>query len=277
MQLEETAPAGGAEIEAGGEVLEQSTETPAGSTVSGDSNGGNGAEESARAKGWRPKEEYAGDGDWVDAEEFLRRKPFFDKMSQQRQEIKRLQRTVESMATHYHKSVAAAVDKAVKNLKVERREAIELGDADRVDAIDAEIAYQQQQMAAQPANTVAPEIVDWVAENPWFNNDSDMRSFAVAFNENYLKANPNDIATSLDKTLAAVKKAFPEKFEQPVRKPIAPASPVESGAVAHKPAKYDVNRLTSEQKAAYNAYVKQHKIMSHDEYFQGLEVIGDYK
>lgn len=277
MQLEETAPAGGAEIEAGGEVLEQSTETPAGSTDSGDSNGGNGAEESARAKGWRPKEEYAGDGDWVDAEEFLRRKPFFDKMSQQRQEIKRLQRTVESMATHYHKSVAAAVDKAVKNLKVERREAIELGDADRVDAIDAEIAYQQQQMAAQPANTVAPEIVDWVAENPWFNNDSDMRSFAVAFNENYLKANPNDIAASLDKTLAAVKKAFPEKFEQPVRKPIAPASPVESGAVAHKPAKYDVNRLTSEQKAAYNAYVKQHKIMSHDEYFQGLEVIGDYK
>ena len=277
MQLEETAPAGGAEIEAGGEVLEQSTETPAGSTDSGDSNGGNGAEESARAKGWRPKEEYVGDGDWVDAEEFLRRKPFFDKMSQQRQEIKRLQRTVESMATHYHKSVAAAVDKAVKNLKVERREAIELGDADRVDAIDAEIAYQQQQMAAQPANTVAPEIVDWVAENPWFNNDSDMRSFAVAFNENYLKANPNDIATSLDKTLAAVKKAFPEKFEQPVRKPIAPASPVESGAVAHKPAKYDVNRLTSEQKAAYNAYVKQHKIMSHDEYFQGLEVIGDYK
>ena len=67
MQLEETAPAGGAEIEAGGEVLEQSTETPAGSTNSGDSNGGNGAEESARAKGWRPKEEYAGDGDWVDA------------------------------------------------------------------------------------------------------------------------------------------------------------------------------------------------------------------
>ena len=277
MQPEEIAPAGGAEIEAGGEVLEQPTETQDESIAGGAGTGGNTAEDSARAKGWRPKEEYVGDGDWVDAEEFLRRKPFFDKMSQQRQEIKRLQRTVESMATHYHKSVAAAVDKAVKNLKVERREAIELGDADRVDAIDAEIAYQQQQMAAQPANTVAPEIVDWVAENPWFNNDSDMRSFAVAFNENYLKANPNDIAASLDKTLAAVKKAFPEKFEQPVRKPIAPASPVESGAVAHKPAKYDVNRLTSEQKAAYNAYVKQHKIMSHDEFFQGLEVIGDYK
>lgn len=277
MQLEEIAPAGGADIEIGGEVLEQPTETPDESIAGGAGTGGNTAEDSARAKGWRPKEEYVGDGDWVDAEEFLRRKPFFDKMSQQRQEIKRLQRTVESMATHYHKSVAAAVDKAVKNLKVERREAIELGDADRVDAIDAEIAYQQQQMAAQPANTVAPEIVDWVAENPWFNNDSDMRSFAVAFNENYLKANPNDIAASLDKTLSAVKKAFPEKFEQPVRKPIAPASPVESGAVAHKPAKYDVNRLTSEQKAAYNAYVKQHKIMSHDEYFQGLEVIGDYK
>lgn len=277
MQPEEIAPAGGAELETpiGGEVL---------TTEAGDSAGtddttpvGNDAEEAARAKGWKPKEEFAGDGDWVDAEEFLRRKPFFDKMSQQRQEIKRLQRTVESMANHYHKSVAVAVDKAIKGLKAERREAIELGDVDRVDALDAEIAHHQQQAVAQPANTVAPEIIDWVAENPWFNADQDMRAFAVAFNENYLKANPQDIGASLTKTLDAVKRAFPDKFEQTQRKPSAPASPVESGGATHKPAKYDTNRLTQEQKAAYNAYVKQHKIMSHDEYFQGLEAIGDYK
>lgn len=274
MQPDETAPAGGAELETpiGGEVLDTGTGTGTDDATPV----GNDAEDAARAKGWRPKEEFTGDGDWVDAEEFLRRKPFFDKMSQQRHEIKRLQRTVESMANHYHKSVAVAVDKAIKSLRAERREAIELGDVDRVDALDAEIA-QQQQAVVQPANTVAPEIVDWVAENTWFNTDQDMRAFAVAFNENYLKANPQDVGTSLTKTLEAVKRAFPDKFEPQTRKPAAPASPVESGAAAHKPAKYDLNKLTTEQKAAYNAYVKQHKIMSHDEYFQGLEAIGDYK
>lgn len=276
MQPDEIAPAGGAELETpiGGEVLDTGTGDTTGTDDA--TPAGNDAEDAARAKGWRPKEEFTGDGDWVDAEEFLRRKPFFDKMSQQRHEIKRLQRTVESMANHYHKSVAVAVDKAIKSLRAERREAIELGDVDRVDALDAEIA-QQQQAVVQPVNTVAPEIVDWVAENTWFNTDQDMRAFAVAFNENYLKANPQDIGASLTKTLEAVKRAFPDKFEHTQRKPSPPASPVESGGATHKPAKYDTNRLTTEQKAAYNAYVKQHKIMSHDEYFQGLEAIGDYK
>lgn len=268
---------------AGGEITEPVGE-PTGTDTTPDSDFGGdltpaepSSEDRAREKGWRPKEEYTGDGDWVDADEFLRRKPFFDKMGKQAQEIKRLQRTVESMANHYHKSMAVAVDKAVKNLRAERREAIELGDVDRVDAIDAEIATQQQQVAAQPANTVAPEIVDWVSDNQWFNTDAELRSFAVAFNENYLKANPNDLEESLRRTSIAVRKAFPDKFEQPVRKPATPASPVESGAAAHKPAKYDVNRLNPEQKQVYNAYVKQHKIMSHDEYFKSLEEIGEYK
>ena len=270
MSDAEVTPAGGEIIEPVGEPTGEPAGEPAGNAEPT-------AADQAREKGWRPKEEYTGDGEWVDAEEFLRRKPFFDKMSKQSQEIKRLQRTVESMANHYHKSVAVAVDKAVKSLRVERREAIELGDVDRVDAIDAEIAQHQQQAVAQSANTVSPEIVDWVSENQWFNTDQEMRAFAVTYNENYLKANPNDIGESLRKTLVAVKKAFPEKFEPVVRKPAAPASPVESGAAAHKPAKYDVNRLTAEQKQVYNAYVKQHKIMSHDDYFKSLEEIGEYK
>lgn len=276
MSVAEVTPAGGEIIEPVGEPTGIDESIGAGEPAG---NAEPTAADQAREKGWRPKEEYTGDGEWVDAEEFLRRKPFFDKMSKQSQEIKRLQRTVESMANHYHKSVAIAVDKAVKSLRAERREAIESGDADRVEAIDAEIAQHQnqQQAVAQSANTVSPEVIDWVAENQWFNSDQEMRAFAVTYNENYLKANPNDIGESLRKTLVAVKKAFPEKFESQGRKPHSQSSPVESGAAAHKPAKYDINRLTTEQKQVYNAYVKQHKIMSHDDYFKSLEEIGEYK
>ena len=46
-------------------------------------------EEAAKAKGWKPKEEYEGVQEaWIGAEEFLKREPLFDRIKQSRKRLR---------------------------------------------------------------------------------------------------------------------------------------------------------------------------------------------
>ena len=99
-----------------------------------------------------------------------------------------------------------------------------------------------------------------------------MTTFAVAYNEAQLRKYPGELGKSLEDTLKAVKKAFPDKFENQRRNN---PPPVEGSAVASKgEGKYSVARLNSEQKLVYNQLVKHHKQMTHDEYFKSLDEAG---
>jgi len=229
----------------------------------------------AKEKGWRPKEEYEGDVDaWVGAEEFIKRQPLFDKIKVQSKKLKELERTVEALAKHYQTNVQQAKERAILDLKSERREAIELGEVTKVEEIDQKIQHVQQMVepVVQP-KALATEIETFIDDQKsWFNKDEEMTSFAVAYNESYLKKHPGDLAKSLDETLRAVKRAYPDKFENP-RKSAPPA--VEGGATVSKGAeKYSTTRLSPEQKLVYQQLVKVHKQMSHEDYFKSLEDAG---
>lgn len=232
-------------------------------------------EGTAREKGWRPKEEYEGDPDgWVGAEEFVKRQPLFDKIKGQAKKLKELEKTVEALAKHYQTNITQAKERAISDLKAERREAIELGDADRVEQIDARITHVTAMPdPVAPAPVLAPEIEQFIEDQKdWFNKDEDMTAFAVSYNESYLKRHPNELGKSLDETMKAVRKAFPDKFTNQKRQ--APP-PVEGGSVQNAGGgKYSVGRLNPEQKLVYNQLVKVHKQMSHEEYFKSLEEAG---
>src|SRR3990172_4739307 len=82
----------------------------------GDGDKGNGAvtpdsaEASARAQGWKPKEEFTGDPAlWVDAKEFVGRAPLFDKIKTQSKDLKEIRKTVDAMAKHFTANLNAAV------------------------------------------------------------------------------------------------------------------------------------------------------------------------
>jgi len=99
-----------------------------------------------------------------------------------------------------------------------------------------------------------------------------MTDFAVSYNESYLRRNPGDLEKSLAETLKAVKKAYPDKFENPRRKT---PPPVETGdSTVKSDGKYSKSRLNNEQKIVYEQLVVRHKQMSHDEYFKSLEEAG---
>lgn len=215
------------------------------------------AEETARSQGWKPKEEYAGDPAlWVDAKEFLGRAPLFEKIKGQTKAVKDLQRTVDAMAKNFTKIVDATANAKIAELKAAKREAIESGDAARVEVIEKAIDEQKAVKADAPtAPAVAPAVKEWVDRNGWYTTDQEMHDFALAYNDSYLKRHPEDIEGSLEATEKATKRAFPEKFPGARKGSAAPA--VEGATAPTKAAqKYSVTRLTNDQKLAHDQYIK---------------------
>jgi hypothetical protein len=190
-----------------------------------------------------------------------------------------MKKTVEAMANHFQKATKFAVDKAIADLKMARKEAIELGDAGKVEALDNQIDAHKMQASQihQAAPAIPEEIKDWVGENKWFDTNKDMREFAIAFQDTHLKNNPGgDLAKSLEATTKAVKRAFPEEFENRKRSE-HPAVEGEGTPRATGAKRYTVDRLSPEQKQVYRQMVTQHKVLSHDEYFKSLDQIGELK
>lgn len=238
-------------------------------------------EEQARAKGWKPEKEFDGDpADWVDAEEFIKRGPLFEKIRNQGKQLTDLKKTIDAMAQHMQKTTKAAVDKAIADLKAQRREAIEVGDADKVEKIDAAIDEQKAIVIEQreaPAKELPEEIAAFIKVNPWFNTHPEMRAMAIAFQDTYLKNNPGMLKESLDETAKRIRRAFPEHFANDKRE-TPPA--VEGADASRQPSskgKYTVERLSADQRRVYAQIVTKHKTVSHDEFFKSLEEIGELK
>jgi len=245
-----------------------------GATDAGPESGSN--EGIAREKGWRPKEEFDGDPEtWVSADEFVKRQPLFDKLKLQSKKVKELEKTVEALSKHYSISVQQAKDRAIAELKLERKEAIELGEASRVEELDNQIDEYKKLPDPTPVKpTMATEIETFIDDHKdWFNKDEEMTQFAVAYNESYLARNPGDLQKSLDETLKKVKLAFPEHFNNSKRDN---PPPVDGGGTppGGGGGKYSMNRLTPEQKLVYAQIVTRHKQLSHDQYFKDLDEAG---
>jgi hypothetical protein len=243
-------------------------------------------EAAARAKGWKPKEEYTGDAAlWVDAKEFLGREPLFEKIRTQSKELKDIKRTVEAMAKHQAAIVEHTVNARIAALKAERKVAIEEADVDKVEKIDKAIEEQKEVRASSKDKEVPGVIQEWVEANSWYKTDAEMRDFARAYNDSYLKRHPDDLEGSLDATLKATKRAFPEKFPEEKKPPTPPAHSVEGSTAPNKgAAKYSVSRLTPDQKLAHDQYIKagtfddiakKNKMTPSEYYVRQLDEIGE--
>lgn len=230
----------------------------------------------ASQKGWKPEKDYDGPaGGFVSAKEFLQREPLFDKIKTQSKELKSLKKTIDALVAQGQSQVEAQVAVRLQQLKEAKTEAIEAGDVAQVNQIDAQIDEQKKVVESTPK--LPDEVSSWVADNPWFNSNKEMNAWAIAHNKAYMGNNPNaDIADSLVATTEAIKKAFPDQFKAPAQQ--AAANPVEGASQpADKKGKnnFSVSRLSEPQKLVYNQLVKVHKTISHEDYFKGLEEIGE--
>ena len=220
-------------------------------------------EELASEIGWRP------DGELNAKEYILKSRDIQDTMrthiQDQKKQLTDLGSSVAELKTHNERVFKAEVSKLkteLTDLKKEKREAIEDGDADKVDELDEQIDGVKEAMAAPKTAkpSANPELTSWLQENTWYDTDPEMAKYADAIADQNTAA-PYDRMLRMVET--KVKDMFPDKFEAGATpgpgtpKARTPASPVEGSGKKTVGTTFTKADLTSDQKSIMSQFVRQ--------------------
>jgi hypothetical protein len=185
--------------------------------------------ERARSLGWKPLKEYDKDpADWVSAREFLSRQSFFDKIKEQRNEIRSLKTDIQLMGQHFSQMKEVEYKRALSTLKSDRKEATASGNIDKAESISdqiTEIETQRKQTTTQTQpQQGAEEFEQFKQRNKWYNSDSDLTKRANAVGIGYANMNPQ---ATPNEVLAYVEEAMRPSVQP--KRVVAPASPEAGG------------------------------------------------
>lgn len=199
-------------------------------------------EERAREMGWRPKEEFEGDEvDFIDAKEFVRRQPLFDKIEHLSKELKKMKQGHEALVDHTRKLKEVEFKRAMDQLKAARKQAMLEGETDKalvyeekleeVEQMRTEFNEQSAQLQQNTqTETEHPTFVGWKQKNGWYGRDESLTLYADALGRKLAKAGVSP-ETVLDEVAKEVRKEFPHKFSNPNRnKPGAVETPTRKGS-----------------------------------------------
>jgi hypothetical protein len=235
------------------------------------------SEAKARRQGWRPKDEYRGpDEKWVDADAFLKRSDeelpvMRERLKKQDRDLADLKGTVAKFAEHHARVEKVAYERALNEVKRERREALAIGDADGFEKAEERLAELKE---VKPAATqkaaaaeISPEVHTWVQANPWFQSEPRLAKYAETVCAELQNEDPTrDLSDILKEVAKEVKSRFPEKFANAKRS----APPAVEGAttVASGKGSKSYANLPAEAKAACDKFLKQGLIKSKEDYLK---------
>lgn len=234
--------------------------------------------------GWRPKEEFEGnEDDFIDAKEFVRRKPLFDRIEGQSKEIKSVRKALEALKTHYTKVQETEYNRALAKLQEARQDAISNADGAAFDQIDKEIKNVEKQMdvvkqaqelpLVEDEPQVHPEFAAWQQKNQWYSSVGYMRTWADDFGAQLAKQGLKP-AEVLRKVEEGVRKEFPQKFTNP-NKQNAPF--VENGKQgASRASGKDKVELSEQEERIMNTLVRSGAITK-EKYLADLKAIKGLK
>lgn len=192
------------------------------------------AEQKARSSGWVPQDEWKGnEGDWVDASEFNLRGELMGRINEQSSIINHLKSKVSERDTALKDVMALQetiskreYDKALKELKAQKAEALRDDDFEGVVNLDEQIdelktkkpePISTDDEGGDPASnsSVPPEIEAWLIkpENSWYHTDTTLRSIADGIATGLQEANP-DISPSrlIEEVDKKLREELPHRF-----------------------------------------------------------------
>ena len=197
-------------------------------------------EAEARPLGWVPKEEYRGDPEkWRDAKQFVEYgeqilpilKDNFATLKKEygetKKEVERLNATLKEFSV-YHKQTAEREQKKaeakyqaeIKALKAAQAKAASEGDVSAYHELETkreELEANKPQPAEQQVGPT-PEYTEWIAENPWYLEDEELKTKAELIAKIYIAEHPRAGNKSMFKHISkTIKELYPQKFENPKR------------------------------------------------------------
>lgn len=233
-------------------------------------------EQKALEMGWRPKEEWEGpEEEFIEAKEYVRRKPLFDKIEHQSKELKEIRKALRDLQTHHSKIAEVSYKKAYEDLKDQYKKALTDGDADKVTELTEQMAdmkaEEKVRQATPPVQQAPhPDFIQWVERNTWYAQDTEMRITAdqvgIAYAQNHPDLPPGEILKYVEQR---IRKAYPEKFTNPNR---AKPALVDGGSRSKPAAKTDDFDLSEEEQRVMRTFVRQ-GIMTEKQYKDELKKV----
>lgn len=238
----------------------------------------------ASAMGWKAEDQLPEGVDFIPADEFIRRKPLFDKIESQKRyyddKIRNVEQTLNQLAQHHTKVKEVEYQRALKDLRVQKREAMKEGDTvvaleleDKMDSLTEAHQEEVKQEVVQTKQETGPsvEFLSWVKYNDWYLKDSDMHDFADGAAASFVQRSKSSGKAITEEEVFAyvldkVRKGYPEKFENPNR--TLPGK-VSSGTTSGKTKKSDF-KLTEEQEDIARNFAKN-GVMTKEQYIKELE------
>lgn len=186
-------------------------------------------------------------------------------------ELKKQHSLTQKLVEFQEEQKQKAVSKAIRELEVQKKDAILEGDPDKVELIDKEIDEHKEEVAKSSGN---PILDAWIDNNQWYLNDEEMGIEADLIAKQLkdtgrfpaTDAGYEKLVTAMEKK---VKKAFPEKFENP-KKDLPPE--VSGGRPSPtRNSKKSYEDLPSDAKQACDEFVSGGIFKSRDEYVANYE------
>jgi hypothetical protein len=221
----------------------------------------------ARAMGWTSKDEFKGDpAKWRDAGEFVERGenllPLVKAQNKRlEREVAELKQTTREFAEHLSKTEQRAYDRAMADLKQQRKEALAAGDGEAFEKVDEAIDKLKTDAAAKAAKHAEkkddgganPVYVEWETRNAWI-KDAELSEYAEFAAQKLRTAGEQATGTDfLDLVAQKVKAQFPARFTNPRRET---AQAVEGAAPARRSGGKAYADMPAEARAACDRMAK---------------------
>ena len=240
-------------------------------------------ESQASQHGWVSLEEWEEQGkdpdDWVDAKTFNMRGEFFDTIHKQKRELAEMRKAMNDLAQMNQKAREAERQKVLRELREQKKLAIESGDGETVLEVEEEIERVKSvpnpvdETYVKQAEQQAAELMErWTTENPWYANDATLRRNADIIGTELKEQgmSPEEIFEEVPKRIRA---EFPHKFENPRRREAAVAESTGQKSRG-KSSKPSWKSLSDEQKKVATRFERL-GVMSKEDYITELAKSGE--
>jgi hypothetical protein len=204
----------------------------------------------------------------LSAEEFIGRKPLYDEIHNLKRKTKRLDESFTAMKSHQDHIRKQERDKVVAELNAKKVEAVNVGDGEQVVAIDDQLATHRADEQAEKIKPVSnAPFEDWVDDNTWYNQNSEMKEFADMIGAGYNSSHPD---VSMEGVYAHVTKEvkirFPEKFENMNKSRRNPVEGAAKGRAA-KSSKHSAKDLPDSAREIMHTLVRS-KALTEEQYLK---------
>lgn len=228
----------------------------------------------AMENGWKPEEDFKADPKnegkkWRSAEEFMDRKSLFDRIETGNHEVKQLKKTLQQLSLHHANVEKKAYEKALADLKAERKVAIQENDMARAEELRDEMddirdKINEVKPPVEIPTGPPPELIEFKTRNSWYQRDDAMTRYADSVGQELFNQglSPSKVLEGVEKK---TREAFPEKFRNPNRESAPEMVP--SGKRAGTTTGF---RLSDEEEKIVKNFVAT-GIMTRDQYVAELK------